>query len=511
MITPAATDLANLDADALRQLLQDSWAERQALEDKILFKDTKIAQLTHEITALRRYQFGKKGEQLSGVQGSLLEEAVCADIAAIEVELEQLTETTSSKPKQQPKRKPLPESLPRIEFRHEPQNTACRCGCQLQRIGEDISEKLDYVPGVASVERHIRRKWVCRNCETLIQAPVPAHVIDKGLATTGLLAYVLVAKYLDHLPLYRLEQIFDRAGISLSRSTLAQWVGVCGVQLQPLVDALRQAILAHRVVHADETPVQVLKPGSKSTHRAYLWVYAPGAFEDLKAVVYDFTEGRAGEHARTFLGDWHDSLVCDDYSGYKACFTQGMTEIGCMAHARRKFFDLHASSKSPLAEQALQYIGQPYEVERQVEDLDPDDRRQIRLEKAKPLVDALRAWMQAQRTRVPDGSATAKAFDYSLKRWVALTRYLDDGQLPIDNNHIEQRIRPIALGRANWLFAGSLRAGKRAAPVMTLVQSAKLNGHDPYAYLKDVLTRLPTQPASRIDQLLPHNWQPQTP
>ena len=511
MITPPATDLANLDADVLRQLLQDSWAERQALEDKVRFKDTRIAQLTHEITALRRYQFGKKGEQLSGVQGSLLEEAVCADIAAIEVELEQLTETAAPKPKQQPKRKPLPESLPRVEFRHDPQDTTCQCGCQLQRIGEDISEKLDYVPGVASVERHIRGKWVCRHCETLTQAPVPAHVIDKGLATTGLLAYVLVAKYLDHLPLYRLEQIFDRAGVSLSRSTLAQWVGVCGLQLQPLADALRQAILTHRVVHADETPVQMLKPGSKSTHRAYLWAYAPGAFEDLKAVVYDFTEGRAGEHARSFLGDWQGNLICDDYSGYKACFTQGVTEIGCMAHARRKFFDLHASNKSPLAEQALHYIGQLYEVERQVQDLSPDERRRIRQEKAKPLADALHAWMHAQRARVPDGSATAKAFDYSLKRWVALTRYLDDGQLPIDNNYIEQRIRPIAVGRSNWLFAGSLRAGKRAAAVMTLVQSAKLNGHDPYAYLKNVLTRLPTHPASRVDELLPHNWQPQTP
>ncbi|RBP33579.1 transposase [Eoetvoesiella caeni] len=478
--------------------------------DNIRFKDAKIAQLTHEIANLRRYQFGKKGEQLSGVQGSLLEDTVCADIAAIEAELDLLRGKPAARLVQQPKRAALPEHLPRVEHRHEPNSTTCQCGCQLQRIGEDVSEKLDYTPGLFTVERHIRGKWVCKKCETLTQAPVPAHVIDKGMASTGLLAQVLVAKYADHLPLYRQERIFERAGMKLSRSTMAEWVGVCGVQLQPLADALRQAILAHRVVHADETPVQMLKPGTKKTHRAYLWAYAPGAFEELRAVVYDFTEGRAGEHARHFLGDWQGSLLCDDYGGYKACFTQGITEIGCMAHARRKFFDLHVSAKSQLAEQALQYIGQLYEVERQVKDLTTEERRRRRQEQAKPVADALHAWMRAQRERVPDGSATAKALDYSLKRWVALTRYLDDGQLPIDNNWIENQIRPIAIGRSNWLFAGSLRAGKRAAAAMTLIQSAKLNGLDPYAYLKDVLTRLPTQPASRIDELLPHNWQPTT-
>ena len=269
-------------------------------------------------------------------------------------------------------------------------------------------------------------------------------------------------------------------------------------------------MLGHRVIHADETPVQMLKPGSKKTHRAYLWAYAPGAFENLRAVVYDFNEGRAGQYAREFLGDWQGSLVCDDYSGYKACFTQGMTEIGCMAHARRKFFELHANGGSQLAEQALHHIAQLYRIEEQVKDLAPADRLRIRQERARPLADALHDWMQIHRQRVPDGSGTAKALDYSLKRWVALTRYLDDGQLPVDNNHIEQQIRPVAIGRSNWLFAGSLRAGKRAAVIMSLIQSAKLNGHDPYAYLKDVLTRLPTQPASRIAELLPHNWQPQT-
>lgn len=335
---------------------------------------------------------------------------------------------------------------------------------------------------------------------------MPAQVIDKGIPTAGLLAHVMVAKFADHLPLYRQEKIFGRAGLAIARSTLAQWVGQTGVQLQPLVDALREAVLAQRVIHADETPVQMLTPGEKKTHRAYVWAYSTTPFADLKAVVYDFSPSRAGEHARNFLGQWNGKLVCDDFAGYKASFEQGITEIGCMDHARRKFFDLHAANKSQLAEQALHAMGGLYEIERQARNMSDEERWRIRQEKASPILDALHNWMLAQRDLVPNGSATAKALDYSLKRWVALTRYLEDGAVPIDNNQVESQIRPWALGRSNWLFVGSLRSGKRAAAIMSLIQSARMSGHDPYAYLKDVLTRLPTQPASEIGQLLPHQW-----
>lgn len=371
-----------------------------------------------------------------------------------------------------------------------------------------MSEKLDYVPGEFTVERHIRGKWACTQCETLIQAPVPAQVIDKGIPTAGLLAQVLAAKYSDHLPLYRQERIFARAGFAIPRSTLAEWVGACGVQLQPLVDVLRSTLLEHYVLHADETPVSMLAPGKKKTHKAYVWAYCSTPFSDLKAVVYNFAPTRAGEYARNFLGDWQGKLVCDDYSGYKASFNSGITEIGCTAHARRKFFDLHQANQSTLAEQALEYISQLYRVEREVKDLPPDKRHAIRHEQARPIADALHQWMLIHRQKVPDGSGTARALDYSIKRWTALTRYLDDGDVPIDNNWVENQIRPWALGRSNWLFAGSLRSGQRAAAVMTLIQSAKLSGHDPYAYLKDVLTRLPTQKNHAIDELLPHNLAP---
>ena len=504
-----AEQLRELSTELIAKIAQQSQiiAER---DSDLLYRQAKIDKLTHELATLKRWKFGRSSEQLNGTQISLIEETIEADIAAIELELQALAPAAKPKaqPCLQPKRAALPAGLPRVDIHHEPDSTTCGCGCQLKRIGQDVSEKLDYTPGVFTVEQHIRGKWACANCETLIQAPVPAQIIDKGIPTAGLLAQVLVAKYSDHLPLYRQERIFGRAGVALPRSTLAQWVGMCGVQLQPLVDALKTEILHYSVLHANETPVEMLKPGNKKTHRAYLWAYAPGAFEDLKAVVFDFCESRAGEHARAFLGEWRGSLVCDDYAGYKAGFVSGITEAGCMAHARRKFFDLHVAAKSQIAGQACTYISQLYDVERDARHLLPAERLQIRQRQSKPLAEAFKQWMLLQRQKITDGTATAKALDYSLKRWGALTQFLDDGQLPIDNNWIENQIRPIAIGRNNWLFAGSLRAGQRSAAVMSLIQSAKLNGHDPYAYLKDVLARLPTQKNSQIDELLPHRWQP---
>jgi len=271
--------LSELSAQQLREMttrLMTELRHQRALNEK----------LAYENALLKRMKFAAQSERFSAEQRSLLEDEIDADLAAVAKEIEQLgTPAAAPQDKQQPKRQPLPANLPRREIRHEPDCTTCRCGCQMKRIGEDVAEKLDYVPGVFSVERHVRGKWACAQCETIIQAPVPAHVIDKGIPTTALLAQVLVAKYADHLPLYRQETIFGRAGLAIPRSTLAQWVGSCGVQLHPLVDALRSEILTHGVLHADETPVQMLKPGAGKTHRAYLWAYPLGAFEGSKAVV----------------------------------------------------------------------------------------------------------------------------------------------------------------------------------------------------------------------------------
>lgn len=507
-----AEDLDTLDPEQLRQALRASRAE-------VAFKQAVIDKLTHENAILKRLKFAAKSEAYNAEHKSLLEETLDSDLAAVAAEIEAMGPSTKAAgDKQVPKREKLPANLPRREIRHEPENTTCGCGTPMQRIGEDVAEKLDYQPGVFTVERHIRGKWVCKCCEKITQASVPPHVIDKGLPTTGLLAQVLVAKYLDHLPLYRQEAIFERAGHLIARSTLAQWVGECGVQLQPLVDALAAELLRQPVLHADETPVAMLKPGQGKTHRAYLWSYCTTPFNPIKAVVLDFADSRGGQHVRGFLGlpgtqdkpGWQGKLVADDFSGYKACFELGVTEVGCMAHARRKFHELWANHGSQVGEQALKFFTQLYEVEREVADADSQARLDAR-RRSRPVADALHQWMRHQRQKIPDGSATARAIDYSLNRWGALTRFLDDGDLPIDNNWVENRIRPIALGRQNWLFAGSLRAGKRAAAVMSLIHSAKLNGLDPYAYMRDVLERLPTQPASRIDELLPHRWRPTTP
>ncbi|WP_414629852.1 IS66 family transposase [Burkholderia cepacia] len=504
-----ADDLDALDVQQLRAALRAARADAA-------FKQVVIDKLTHENAILKRLKFAAQSEKFSAEQKSLLDETLDSDLAAVAAEIEALQPGKAASELQQPRRERLPAHLPRREVRHEPTDTTCGCGTPMQRIGEDVAEKLDYQPGVFTVERHVRGKWVCKCCECIVQAPVDPHVIDKGLPTTGLLAQVLVAKYLDHLPLYRQEAIFERAGHAIARSTLAQWVGECGVQLQPLVDALSAELLRQGVLHADETPVAMLKPAhlrDGKTHRAYLWSYCTTQFSALQAVVFDFADSRGGQHARDFLGlpgtndqpGWQGKLICDDYAGYKACFELGVTEVGCMAHARRKFHELWANHGSQVGEQALKFFGQLYDIERSVGDEGGLARLEARRQ-ARPIADALHQWLRLQRHKVPEGSATAKAIDYSLKRWAALTRYLDDGELPIDNNWVENRIRPIALGRQNWLFAGSLRAGKRAAAVMSLIHSAKLNGLDPYAYLRDVLERLPTQPASHITELLPHRW-----
>jgi len=505
-----ADDLDTLDAQQLRDRLRATRAE-------VAFKQALIDKLTHENAVLKRLKFAAQSEKYTAEQRSLLDETFDADLAALAAEIEAVRSSDKTEgDRQQPKREKLPPHLPRREVHHEPENTTCGCGTPMQRIGEDVAEKLDYQPGVFTVERHIRGKWVCKCCETITQAPVAPHVIDKGLPTTGLLAQALVAKYLDHLPLYRQEAIFERAGHLIARSTLAQWVGECGVQLQPLVDTLAAELLRQPVLHADETPVAMLKPGNGKTHRAYLWSYCTTSYNPIKAVVFDFADSRGGQHVRDFLGlpgtqdrpGWQGKLVTDDFSGYKACFELGVTEVGCMAHARRKFHELWANHGSQVGEQALKFFGELYDVEREVAEADSQTRLDARRRRSRPVADALHQWMRQQRQKIPDGSATARAIDYSLNRWQALVRFIDDGDLPIDNNWVENRIRPIALGRQNWLFAGSLRAGKRAAAVMSLIHSAKLSGLDPYAYIRDVLERLPTQPASRIEELLPHRWAP---
>lgn len=467
----------------------------------------KIQALTLELAHHKRIRFGHKAEALGPEQRELFEESCSADLAALAAELEALQpKAAAPRPPRARGRQTLPAQLPRIEHRHEPESCTCAaCGEALSLIGEDISEQLDVEPARFFVHRHIRPQYACRGCETVHAAPLPPAVIEGSLAAPGLLAWVATQKYLDHLPLYRVEQISARFGVPLARSTLAAWVGRIGVALAPLAERLAERLKASPLLHADETPVPQLDPGRGSTRRATLWAYRNNSLaQGPPIVVFDYQPTRSGQHAQAFLGNWRGHLMVDDYSGYKALFASAdIIELACWAHARRKFFDLHAAAPHPLAAAALGRIGELYAIEREGAALTGEARARWRQQEAGPRLEALRVWLIATRSQVAHGGGMAKAIDYTLKRWAALTRYAQSGHLPIDNNPIENAIRPIAIGKKNWLFAGSERAGKRAAAIQTLLATALLNGLEPYAWLKQTLERLPTWPNRRIDELLP--------
>lgn len=478
----------------------------------IVYKDSRIEALTAEIKRLQRVQFAARTEKMDPDQRALFDETLSADIAAVEAELDALRspEATAqaAATRAKPKRRPLPPELPRVETRHEPASCTCgQCGADLVQIGEHVSEKLDCKPLEFFVRRAVYPQYACRGCQTITAAPVAPTLVDRGIAAPGLIAQVAISKYVDHLPLYRQEAIYARSGVELGRTSMAEWLGAAGVALQPLVAALRRQLLSHPVLHADETPVAMLDPGAGKTKRAYLFAYRTAT--DQPIVVFDFCTSRSGSHAKSFLGDYRGALMVDDYSGYKALFANGVTELGCWAHARRKFIDLHKASGSQIAQQAIGRIAALYQIEAKARDLDDTARYRFRHAHAAPLVHELKNWLDTIRPTVAGNSGTANAIDYSLRRWAALTRYLEDGSYPIDNNPIENAIRPIALGRKNWLFAGSEPAGRRAAAIMSLLATAKANGHDPHAWLTDVLTRLPSTRDRDIDTLLPHTWKPE--
>ena len=488
-------------------------------EQSIKWRDAKIEKLNFELARLKRWKFGANSERMSAEQRELFAEALAADEASLEAQLAALqaqagvtaaaAAANEPPPKRRPKREHLPDHLPRVDRYVEPEDTTCGCGQAMERVGEDVSERLDIIPAQFIVQRQIRGKWVCRCCEVLVQEPAAVQVFENGMPTPGLQAHTLISRFVDHLPYYRQEQINARAGVHTPRATLAAWSGHTGAQLLPLFEVHRDFVLASRLLQADETTVSLLDPGAGKTKTAYMWAYARGAFEPERGVVYDFRPGRGGKYPFEFLRDWSGTLVCDEYAGYgKALAIQGRLAAGCMAHARRKFETLVKANASEVANQALQRIAWLYRVEADASALPAAQRLEMRHSRSKPLCDELHTWLLLERRRVPDGSSIAGAIDYSLNHWAALTQFLLDGDVPIDNNHLENQMRPWAVGRKNWLFVGSELAGERAAVIMSLLQSAKLNGADPWTYLKDVLTRLPTQLNSRIDELLPHRWKP---
>jgi transposase len=383
-------------------------------------------------------------------------------------------------------------------------------------IGEDVTEKLVVIPIQFKVEQHIRPKYACRRCDTVTAARVAPSIIEGGMATPSVLTWVLISKYTNHLPLYRIAQIAEREGVILARSTLGDWVGRAGLELSPLYDRLKEMLLSGNVLHVDETPIKQLDPGNKKTHKSYLWGYRNNDLDEGPPIVlFDYQAGRAGAHARNFLGNWRGFLCVDDFVGYKALFTSEdphevtCIEVGCLAHARRKFFDLFAVNQSPMAAEALDRIGKIYDTERAAIGLSPEDRQVFRVEKTLPLLKDLKRFLKDSLTKAPPNGAAAKAINYSLKRWEALERFAHTGNLPIDNNPLERDIRPIAIGKRNWLFVGSERAGKRAAVIQSLLGTARLNGINPNEWLENVLENLPVWPNKQLDELLPiQGWKP---
>jgi transposase len=524
MLMPLDPATLPRNAIALRGLLLQREAEhaaeqeRQAGELQAARNGVRDLTLRHEQLKLRlakllRERFGTSSEQLRGAidQMELLLGELEEQIA--ETQLAEPEPTATAAPgettRRKPARRPLPQSLPRDVVEHAAPCACPKCGGTLRALGEDVTEVLDYVPGSFRVTRHVRPKLSCRSCESIAQAPVPSLPIERGLAAPGLLSHVLVAKYCDHLPLYRQAEIYARAGVELDRSTLADWVGQTARLVRPLVEAVGVHVMAAERVHADDTTVPVLDPGRGKTKTGRLWCYArddrPFAGNAPPAVLYHYSADRKAEHPQAHLAAFRGILQADGYAGYAGLYERGVTEAACWAHARRKFFDVHAATQSPLALEALQRIAALYAIEATIRGLSPDARLEVRQARSTPLFAELRIWLDKSLARIPGKSDLAGAVRYTLTRWQALTLVLRDGRACLDNNAAERAMRPMCLGRKNWLFAGSDAGGERAAAIYSLTETAKLNALDPEDYMRRVLEQIAEHPVKRVHELLPWN------
>jgi transposase len=475
-------------------------------------------QLRAIVKELQRALFGRRSEKTADpdqLQLALedLEQALAEGAAA--AEKSDATRPASRRQPRRVNRGALPKHLPRDEVVIEPASTTCPCcQCAMHRIGEDVAERLDVVPAQFRVIVTRRPKYGCRACESAVaQAPAAARLIEGGLPTETLVAQVLVSKYADHLPLYRQSQIYARQGIELDRSTLADWVGRAAAELHPLHARLLEHLKASPKLFMDETPAPVLDPGRRRTKTGYLWAVArddrPWAGPDPPAVVYLYAPGRGAEHAIRPLAGFSGVLQVDAYAAYNALADPArdggpVTLAYCWSHVRRGLYEIAQGGDAPIAEEALRRIAALFGIERTIRGQAPEQRRSLRLDQTRPLVDELRAWLEAKLAKVPGGSRTAQAIRYPLKHWAGLTVFLDDGRVEIDSNVVERAIRPIALNRKNALFAGSDQGGVHWGVIASLIETCKLNAIDPQAYLADVLSRLVNRhPASQIDQLMP--------
>lgn len=503
------------DPAALKLLLAEVLRERESNLGT-------ISQLQEQVALLRQRLFGRKSEQTADPatpQLALFNEAESlAEPVAAETDDDAAEEAVAPSAKRRGKRKLLPAELPRVEVIHElPEHElTCECGCRKHVSGEEVSEQLEIVPMQIRVLRHIRKVYACKGCESApVTADKPAQLIEKSLASPSVLAMLLTTKYVDGLPLYRFEKVLARHGIDLPRQTLARWVIQCGEQLQPLLNLMCEQLLDGPVIHCDETRVQVLKePGREASSQSWMWVRTGGP-PDRPVVLFDYTTGRAQEVPLRLLDSFSGYLMTDDYAGYNAVAARpGIERLACLAHARRKFVEaqkVQPKGKTGRADVALNLINRLYAIERELKDLSDEQRYQGRRRHSLPVLEQLKAWLDKTQPQVTAQNALGKALNYLAGNWSRLERYVEAGYLPIDNNAAERAIRPFVIGRKNWLFSDTPRGATASAQLYSLVETAKANGQEPYAWLRHVLERLPqARSVEDYEALLPWNCKPAT-
>jgi transposase len=521
-MTLAPDQLPN-DVAALQAIIAKQAAELEEAKNQLKARDVVIEQLQLNLDKLKRSQFGRSSEKVQRQidQLELTLEDLQTDRAAEQAEetdgADDQAKGDDKQDKKKRGRKKLPAHLPRERSVLDPGDVCPDCGGALRLLGEGINELLDYVSAKLKVLQIARLKKSCRRCEKIVQEPAPSTPIQRGMAGAGLLSHILVSKFDDHVPLYRQGEIFARLGIDLPRSTLIGWTGSAIAELRPIAELISRSIRTATHLHCDDTIIPVLAPTTGQVKKGRMWVVVrdgrPYQGSDPPVVAYFYSPDRKGEHPRAFMKDFEGVLQADGFTGFNAMYkpdplTQEVQvkEAGCWAHWRRKFYDFHESTNSPIAREALDRIGKLYDVERTIKGKTKDQRRALRNTRSRPLTESLKTWLEARLKELPEKFELTSAINYGLSKWDAFTLFLDDPAVAIDNNIAERAMRPLCVGRKNWMFAGSDRGAENAATIMTIIETAKANDLNPQAYIADLLNRLPDHKINRLDDLAPWNW-----
>lgn len=500
---------------ALRALVAEQAAKLESQEAEVIKRDSIIVLLRAQLELLRHRQHGASSEKIDRKieQFELMLEEIEASRAEDEMRSGKTPLPELDDASEKPKRKPLPDGLPTEELVYAAPCNCPTCGStSFLKAADRVVQVLEHVPASVKIVRHVEKRMICRECDTTVAGKMPTLPIERGKPGPGLLAHIMIAKFDDHIPLYRLSEMYDRLGIDISRSVMADWVGRVSGLLAPLVLAIRAHIAALDRIHTDDTPVDVLDPGRGKTKTGRVWVYVfdgsgyrsatPGA------IAYYYSPDRKGAHPADHLASFSGVMHADGYGGYKKLYGNQIIEAACMAHVRRKFHDVIKLKPSQIADEALSRIGALYDVEDRIRGMPAGQRRTMRQEHARPILLELKVWIEDTLSTLPQKQKLAEAMRYALSRWAALSVYIDDGRVEIDNNIAERAMRPLGIGRKNWLFAGSDKGGERIANILTIIETVKLHGHNLEVYLTDVLTRIQDHPKDRLEELLPWLWTP---